>query len=90
MSRKPAKITKFQSESELFDGFAKLIHSHNPEIIVGWEIQKQSLGHILERDAILGRGNFSTLIGKTPKLSNERIFSSGGGGNFREMERKWI
>ena len=42
-------------ERELFTLFAALIKKHDPDIIIGYEVQKESLGYLLKRGDVMGK-----------------------------------
>lgn len=50
------KILVFSEEKDLFNHFIKVIHSYDPDIIMGWDIQGGSLGFLAERAAQIGIG----------------------------------
>ncbi|KAI7741669.1 hypothetical protein M8C21_005367, partial [Ambrosia artemisiifolia] len=52
-------------EKELFNEFMKIISNHDPDILMGWDIQGGSLGFLAERAAFLGIGLLSK-ISRTP------------------------
>ena len=41
-------------ERELFSFFNAVIHKHDPDIIIGYEVQKESLGYLLKRGDVMG------------------------------------
>lgn len=46
-------LTEFDCEEEMFRGFIDLIHLTDPDILCGYEIQKGSLGYLIERSMVL-------------------------------------
>jgi DNA polymerase elongation subunit (family B) len=48
-------VQTFPSERSLLDAFVQLVHQIDPDIVLGWEIQKSSLGFIVERGYFLQR-----------------------------------
>lgn len=42
-------------ERELFSFFSAVIHKHDPDIIIGYEVQKESLGYLLKRGDVMGK-----------------------------------
>lgn len=47
-------VVAFESEAELFDGLVTHIHTHDPDVLIGYETQAASIGFILERAQALG------------------------------------
>lgn len=52
-------------EKQLFSEFVKIICNHDPDILMGWDIQGGSLGFLAERAAFLGIGLLRK-ISRTP------------------------
>ncbi|KAK1386104.1 DNA polymerase [Heracleum sosnowskyi] len=68
------KILVFSKEKELFNHFIKLIHSYDPDIIMGWDIQGGSLGYLAERAAQIGIGllnKISRTVSQTTELGQD-------------------
>ena len=42
-------------ERELFSFFSAVMHKHDPDIIIGYEVQKESLGYLLKRGDVMGK-----------------------------------
>ena len=42
-------------ERELFSFFSAVIHKHDPDIVIGYEVQKESLGYLLKRGDVMGK-----------------------------------
>jgi DNA polymerase family B, exonuclease domain len=42
-------------ERELFSYFSAVIQKHDPDIIIGYEVQKESLGYLLKRGDVMGK-----------------------------------
>ncbi|KAI3694970.1 hypothetical protein L1987_77956 [Smallanthus sonchifolius] len=52
-------------EKQLLNEFMKIVSNHDPDILMGWDIQGGSLGFLAERAAFLGIGLLSK-ISRTP------------------------
>ncbi|KAJ9557098.1 hypothetical protein OSB04_011712 [Centaurea solstitialis] len=59
------KLLVCTQEKQLFSAFMKVICNHDPDILIGWDIQGGSLGFLAERAAYLGIG-LLTKISRTP------------------------
>ena len=46
------QIERFSSESDLFDAVVNAVRSLDPDIVMGWEVQKDSLGYFSDRAAL--------------------------------------
>nr|GEV53159.1 DNA polymerase zeta catalytic subunit isoform X1 [Tanacetum cinerariifolium] len=78
------KLLICTQEKQLFSEFMKIICDHDPDILMGWDIQGGSLGFLAERAAFLGIGLLSK-ISRTPSqpisnpivsdIPNKEIFS---------------
>ncbi|XP_076930223.1 DNA polymerase zeta catalytic subunit-like [Bidens hawaiensis] len=60
-------------EKQLFDEFMKIISNHDPDILMGWDIQGGSLGFLAERAAFLGIG----LLNKISRTPSQPILNPG-------------
>lgn len=56
------------TEQDVFDALIKLIEQHDPEILVGWEVETLSWGYIFQRASHLSLSNFSLRISKVPYI----------------------
>ncbi|CAI9261304.1 unnamed protein product [Lactuca saligna] len=59
------KLLVSPQEKQLFNNFMEIINNHDPDILIGWEIQGGSLGFLAERAAYLGIGLLNK-ISRTP------------------------
>jgi len=60
------------TEQDAFNSLIKLIEQHNPDILLGWEVEALSWGYVFQRTFHLGLSNFSMRISKIP---HTQIFS---------------
>lgn len=67
------KVSLFLEEKELFGHFMKILHSLDPDILMGWDIQGGSLGFLAERAAHLGIG----LLNQISRAPSENKISAG-------------
>ena len=51
------KIEYAIDERELFTLFVRLIKQHDPDILIGYEVQKESIGYLLKRGDVMGKDN---------------------------------
>ena len=51
----PPLVQYFPSESALLAGFVRLVQDLDPDVMMGWEMQKAALGYLVERAQYLGR-----------------------------------
>ncbi|XP_024534003.1 DNA polymerase zeta catalytic subunit [Selaginella moellendorffii] len=65
----------FPTEVALLQFFIELVRAYDPDIIIGWEIQRLSLGFLAERAANLGVGLLAS-ISRTPPRSGHNSLSS--------------
>ena len=49
------RVDCFTGEHALLHGLVRLVRQYDPDIVCGYEVQKQSLGYIIERAALLQR-----------------------------------
>jgi len=56
------------TEQDMFNGLVKLIEQHNPEILLGWEVETLSWGYVFQRASHLGFNNFTLKISKVPHI----------------------
>lgn len=47
-------VTAFEGEASLFDGIVRLLDDFDPDILLGFETQTQSIGYLLDRADTLG------------------------------------
>lgn len=60
------------TEQDMFNNLIKLIEQHNPDILLGWEVEALSWGYVFQRAVYLGLNNFPVRISKVPHM---QIFS---------------
>lgn len=48
-------VQYFPSESALLSGFVSLVQRVDPDVLMGWEMQKSALGYLVERAQYLSR-----------------------------------
>ncbi|XP_072748534.1 DNA polymerase zeta catalytic subunit [Anoplolepis gracilipes] len=60
------------TEQDIFNSLVKLIEQHNPDILLGWEVEALSWGYIFQRASCLSLNNFTIKISKVPHM---QIFS---------------
>jgi len=48
-------VQYFPTELSLLSGFASLVQRVDPDVLMGWEMQKGALGYVVERSQTLGR-----------------------------------
>lgn len=60
------------TEQDMFNSLIKLIEQHNPDILVGWEVEALSWGYIFQRAFHLNLNNFPIRISKVPHM---QVFS---------------
>ena len=56
----------YESEAELFFGFVELMTRFDPDIVAGFEMEKQSLGYLLDRAHALGLTDFIAKLSRVP------------------------
>ncbi|KYN36929.1 DNA polymerase zeta catalytic subunit [Trachymyrmex septentrionalis] len=56
------------TEQDAFNSLVKLIERHNPDILLGWEVEVLSWGYIFQRAFHLGLHNFPLKISKIPHM----------------------
>ena len=49
------RVDSYSSEQSMLNGFVRLVRQYDPDILCGYEIQKQSLGYMVERCGVLKR-----------------------------------
>ncbi|XP_011881898.1 PREDICTED: DNA polymerase zeta catalytic subunit [Vollenhovia emeryi] len=54
------------AEQDLFNSLVRLIERHNPDILLGWEVETLSWGYVFQRAFHLGLSNFPLRISKVP------------------------
>lgn len=60
-------ISPPQSEAALLQGAISAILALDPDILLGWDVQKESYGYLTERASVLGV-TFLRAISKTPEI----------------------
>ena len=66
------------NEEELIKKFIKIVQLHDPDIILGFEIQKTSWCFLVKRAINLGIENICTLISRLPKSNRDSILRIAG------------
>ncbi|KYN29250.1 DNA polymerase zeta catalytic subunit [Trachymyrmex cornetzi] len=56
------------TEQDAFNSLVKLIERHNPDILLGWEVEALSWGYVFQRAFHLGFNNFSLRISRVPHM----------------------
>ncbi|XP_018398536.1 PREDICTED: DNA polymerase zeta catalytic subunit [Cyphomyrmex costatus] len=56
------------TEQDAFNSLIKLIEQHNPDILLGWEVETLSWGYVFQRALHLGLNNFPVRISKVPHM----------------------
>nr|XP_012234018.1 PREDICTED: DNA polymerase zeta catalytic subunit [Linepithema humile] len=64
------------TEQDVFDNLVKLIEQHNPEILLGWEVETLSWGYVFQRAHHLGLNNFPLKISKVPHIQISSKFDA--------------
>lgn len=81
----------FNNEIELLKGFIQLIRTYDPDIIIGYEIQMQSLGFIIERANFLSKNinNFNKIILLEINLCSEISRVNDNFDHFQNEKDNW-
>ncbi|TGZ37682.1 DNA polymerase zeta catalytic subunit [Temnothorax longispinosus] len=56
------------TERDAFDSLVKLIERHNPDVLLGWEVEALSWGYVFQRASHLRLNNFPVRISKVPHM----------------------
>ncbi|KYM93032.1 DNA polymerase zeta catalytic subunit [Atta colombica] len=56
------------TEQDAFNNLVKLIERHNPDILLGWEVEALSWGYVFQRAFHLGLNNFPLRISRVPHM----------------------
>ncbi|XP_070524016.1 DNA polymerase zeta catalytic subunit isoform X2 [Cardiocondyla obscurior] len=56
------------TEQDIFNSLIKLIEQHNPDVLLGWEVESLSWGYVFQRALHLGFNNFPMKISKVPYM----------------------
>jgi len=56
-------VSVVESEQELFDLLQNRVLDRDPDILFGWDVQRDSLGYLLERSQCIG-GTLETSVGR--------------------------
>ncbi|XP_018317331.1 DNA polymerase zeta catalytic subunit [Mycetomoellerius zeteki] len=56
------------TEQDAFNSLIKLIERHNPDILLGWEVEALSWGYVFQRAFHLGLNNFPLRISRVPHM----------------------
>lgn len=59
-------ISYVATEQDIFDNLVKLIEQHNPDILLGWEVETRSWGYVFQRASHLALNAFPLRISKVP------------------------
>lgn len=64
----PLKVAfeRVANEMELLQRFLRLVRERNPDVLLAWELQRESLGYILKRAQALGVQDFARRLSKVP------------------------
>ncbi|XP_032687505.1 DNA polymerase zeta catalytic subunit isoform X2 [Odontomachus brunneus] len=54
------------TERDVFNNLMKLIEQHNPDVLLGWEVESFSWGYVFQRAAHLALSGFPLRISKVP------------------------
>jgi hypothetical protein len=65
----PVDVRIFSDEVQLIEGFCEALRQLDPDILVGWDVQKGGLGYLAERGALLGL-NVLRAASRTPEVRN--------------------
>lgn len=64
------------TEQDIFDNLVKLIELHNPDILLGWEVEALSWGYVFQRALYLRINNFPLKISKVPHMQISSKFDA--------------
>ena len=78
------EILSFDSEIKLFHGFIRCVRFYDPDIMIGWEIQKLSLGYIIDRAMYLNHIDIISDLGRIIISKEFNKFKN------RKNEKKYI
>lgn len=56
------------TEQYMLNALVKLIEQHNPDILVGWEVETLSWGYVFQRASHLSLNGFPLRISKVPYM----------------------
>ncbi|EFN82226.1 DNA polymerase zeta catalytic subunit [Harpegnathos saltator] len=59
-------ITYVATEQDVFNNLVKLIEQHNPDVLIGWEVESLSWGYVFQRASHLALNGFPLRISKVP------------------------
>ncbi len=57
----------YATEDALLSGFADLVKLYDPDFVAGFEMQKNSLGYLIDRAIALGRADYGALLARVYK-----------------------
>lgn len=80
------------TEQDMFNSLVELIEQHNPEILLGWEVETLSWGYVFQRACHLGFNNFPLRISKVPHMqisskSDAHTFDKDDAGEIKVLGR---
>lgn len=80
------------TEQDVFNSLVKLIERHNPDILLGWEVEALSWGYVFQRAFHLGFNNFPVRISKVPHIqtyskSDAHVFEKDDAGEIKVLGR---
>ena len=61
------QVEVFQSEQKLLEGFVDAVQALDPDIVLGFEVQKGSLGYLADRAATM-EIPLLKLVSRTPEV----------------------
>lgn len=59
-------ISYVATEQDVFNNLVKLIEQHNPDILLGWQVESLSWGYVFQRATHLALNGFPLKISKVP------------------------
>ena len=68
------QVEMFQSEQKLLEGFVDAVQALDPDIILGFEVQKGSLGYLADRAATMEMPLLK-LVSRTPEVPLQLSFA---------------
>jgi DNA polymerase elongation subunit (family B) len=58
-------------ENDLFECVLRVVHRHDPDLLVGFEIQKQSWSYLVQRAVHIGLSDFCARLSRSPSSAKE-------------------
>jgi len=81
------QVDAVATEAELFELFVEAVRALDPDILVGYDVQKGSFGYLLERAGTLDDVNLTRLLSRTPE---ERGSKEGRSNEYDELHASGI